>query len=181
MTENARVKLVFLYGPPAVGKYTIAKALATDLGWPLFHNHIVIDCVNALIQRGEDGFLDACADVRIALTSRALANGKSLVSTFVYATGTDDAFVERIRATVHAVGGRFCAVRLHCSVESLIQRCAAPHRAPMGKIATVESLHSVLDRYDCFSPIPNVESLVVATDVLSATESAQHIRTHFRL
>jgi predicted kinase len=171
--------LIFLYGPPAVGKYTVAKALTAELNWPLFHNHVVIDCVNALIQRGEDGFLDACADVRIALTSRALASGKSHVSTFVYATGTDDAFVARIRAAVDAARARFCAVRLHGSVETLNQRCVAPHRAPMKKIATVESLQNVLDQYDCFGAIPDIDSLAIDTDRSSVIEAVALIRAHF--
>lgn len=172
---------VFIYGPPAAGKFTIAKALSEELGWPLFHNHVVIDCVSALIQRGEHGFLDACADVRIALTSRALVNGKSHVSTFVYATGIDDAFVLRIRDVVHASGARFCAVRLSCSVEALNERCAAPHRLAMGKIATVESLQSVLEQYDCFGALPDVESLEIDTGASSINESVSRIKAHFKL
>jgi predicted kinase len=171
--------LVFLYGPPAVGKYTIAKALSSQLNWPLFHNHVVIDCVNALIQRGEPGFLDACADVRVALTSRALASGKSHVSTFVYATGTDDAFVARIRTAVQAASARFCAVRLHCSVGTLNERCVAPHRADMKKIATLETLQTVLEQYDCFGAIPDVDSLMIDTEVHSVEESVARIRGHF--
>jgi shikimate kinase len=179
MSESRGTNLVFIYGPPAAGKYTIAKALAAKLNWPLFHNHVVIDCVNALLQRGEDGFLDACADVRIALSSRALANGKSHVSTFVYATGIDDAFVEKIRESVDAAGARFCAVRLSCSVETLNERCVAPHRAPMKKIATVESLQSVLSQYDCFGAICDADSLVIDTDECTIEDSVARIRAHF--
>ncbi len=181
MIDQSTAKLLFIYGPPAAGKYTIAKALATELNWPLFHNHVVIDCVNALIQRGEDGFLDACADVRVALSARALANGKSHVSTFVYAAGVDDAFVERIRASVHSAGARFCAVRLQCSVATLNDRCVAPHRSAMGKISTIESLQTVLNQYNCFASLPHVDSLLIDTDVCSVAESVIRIRKHFEL
>lgn len=173
--------LVFINGPPAAGKYTIAKALAAQLGWPLLHNHVVIDCVSALLKRGEPGFLDACAGVRVALTSRALSSGKSHVSTFVYGKGTDDAFVARIREAVADAGARFCAVQLTCSIETLKERCASPHRASMGKISTVETLQSVLEEYDCFAAIPGIESLVIDTQTYSVAESVAMIRHRFAL
>ncbi len=37
--------LVYLYGPPAVGKLTIATELARRTGFKVFHNHLSIDCV----------------------------------------------------------------------------------------------------------------------------------------
>jgi predicted kinase len=181
MNEQHGANLVFIYGPPAAGKYTIAAALAEQLRWQLFHNHVVIDCVSALLKRGEPGFLDACADVRIALTSRALASGRSHVSTFVYGKGIDDAFVARIRNGVADAGARFCAVQLTCSVATLNERCVAPHRASMGKISTVETLQSVLEEYDCYSKLPGVESLAIDTGQLSVNDSVRKIRSHFAL
>jgi predicted kinase len=172
---------VFIYGPPAAGKYTIAKALADQLKWPLFHNHVVIDCVSSLLKRGEPGFLEACADVRVALMQHALSAGKSMVSTFVYAREVDDAFVARIRATTESAGARFCAVQLVCAQASLNERCVAPHRAGMGKIATVETLRSVLQAYDCFERIPGDVSLPIDTDASSVEQSVQSIREHFAL
>jgi predicted kinase len=172
---------VFIYGPPAAGKYTIAKALAEQLNWPLFHNHIVIDCVSALLKRGESGFLDACADVRLALTRHALANGKPMVSTFVYAREVDDALVERIRSAVARANARFCAVQLRCARESLMLRCQAPHRAPMAKISTTDVLQTVLREYDCWAPIPVAESLAIDTDQSTVAQSVLTIRERFAL
>jgi len=34
------MKLVFIYGPPAVGKLTVANALAKVTGFKVFHNHL---------------------------------------------------------------------------------------------------------------------------------------------
>jgi hypothetical protein len=174
---------VFIYGPPAAGKYTIAKALAERLAWPLFHNHVVIDCVESVINWGEPGFHDACADIRIALTSHALQHRVSIVSTFVYAKGfdADGAFVARLRSTVKQAGARFCAVRLFCAVPTLRARCLAPHRATMKKIATPEKLDAVLNEFDCHSAIADTDSLAVDTDALSIEQSVQAIREHFAL
>ncbi|MGL5004719.1 MAG: AAA family ATPase, partial [Casimicrobium sp.] len=174
---------VFIYGPPAAGKYTIAKALAEQLNWPLFHNHVVIDCVESVIAWGEPGFHDACADIRIALAAHALRNSISMVSTFVYAKGfdADDAFVARLQDTVTRANARFCAVQLIGSADTLRTRCVAPHRAAMKKIATPEKLDAVLAEFDCTSSIEGIESLVIDTDAFSVEQSVQAIRTHFAL
>ncbi len=174
---------VFIYGPPAAGKYTIAKSLADQLDRPLFHNHVVIDCVESVIQRGEPGFHDACADVRVALANHALKNGVSMVSTFVYAKGfdADDAFVARLQSTVARANARFCAVRLTCSAETLRARCIAPHRAAMKKISLPEKLDTVLAEFDCTSSIEGAESFVIDTDASSVEQSVKAIGEYFSL
>jgi tRNA uridine 5-carbamoylmethylation protein Kti12 len=37
------VRLVLLYGPPAVGKLTIAKVLANKIDYKLLHNHLIVN------------------------------------------------------------------------------------------------------------------------------------------
>jgi|GEM_PF-6120340 hypothetical protein len=39
------MKLIFIYGPPASGKLTIAEIVSARTGIPLFHNHISRDLV----------------------------------------------------------------------------------------------------------------------------------------
>jgi adenylate kinase family enzyme len=39
------MKLIFIYGPPASGKLTIAEILSERTGIPLFHNHLSRDLV----------------------------------------------------------------------------------------------------------------------------------------
>lgn len=174
---------VFLYGPPAAGKYTVAKALAAQLDWPLFHNHLAIDYVESIIKWGEPGFHEACADVRVALLQHALKRRVSLVSTFVYASGfdADETFVTRLQEMVSNLHARFCAVQLRCSLETLELRCVSPHRAAMRKIATSDKLQSVLNEYDCFSTLPNIHSLTLDTDECSVDQSVAAIRSHFTL
>lgn len=37
------MEFVLLYGPPAIGKLTIAKELQKLKGYKLLHNHLVVD------------------------------------------------------------------------------------------------------------------------------------------
>ena len=45
------MKLILLYGPPAVGKLTIAKEIARLTGFKLFHAHLTSDLVEAIFPR----------------------------------------------------------------------------------------------------------------------------------
>jgi replication-associated recombination protein RarA len=49
-------ELIFLYGPPAVGKLTFATALAERLGFRILHNHVTLDAVAAVREFGTDEF-----------------------------------------------------------------------------------------------------------------------------
>ena len=49
--------LVFLHGPAAAGKYTVAKELAALTGFELYHNHLVVDAVLRQHPFGTPGFV----------------------------------------------------------------------------------------------------------------------------
>jgi len=49
--------LVFLHGPAAAGKYTVARELATLTGFELYHNHLVVDEVLKSHAFGTPGFV----------------------------------------------------------------------------------------------------------------------------
>jgi len=42
------MRLVYLYGPPGVGKLTVARELVALTGFKLFHNHLTVDLVRSL-------------------------------------------------------------------------------------------------------------------------------------
>lgn len=42
------MKLIFIYGSPAVGKLTVAKELSKKIGYPIFHNHLTVDLAKVL-------------------------------------------------------------------------------------------------------------------------------------
>ena len=46
--DAGRVLLVFLHGPAAAGKLTTARELSGRLGFPVFHNHLVVDLLTTI-------------------------------------------------------------------------------------------------------------------------------------
>ena len=47
-----KATIIILYGPIAVGKFTIAKILAKRLGYKLAHNHALNDFVEEIFKHG---------------------------------------------------------------------------------------------------------------------------------
>ena len=57
------MNLILLYGPPAVGKLTTAKELASQIGYKIFHNHHTQDMVYPIF-----GFKSPVVDKLLKLT-----------------------------------------------------------------------------------------------------------------
>ena len=69
------MKLLFLYGPAASGKLTIARELATLTGFALFHNHLVVDAVAAVFPFGSDQFVKPREQFWLAMFHEASERG----------------------------------------------------------------------------------------------------------
>ena len=63
--------LIYLYGPPASGKLTIAERVAERAGARLFHNHLTVDAARAVFGFRSDPFDRVvqrfCLDVFLSL------------------------------------------------------------------------------------------------------------------
>ena len=175
------MNLVFIYGPPGVGKLSVARELARMTGYKLFDNHVSIRCADSVFDFGTKPFWRIVGTIRDMVFEEAAAGGVSLVFTFVYAFPEDTPFVERVRAAVESAGGRVLLVRLFCTREELERRLPRPGRAEAGKLASLETFHDLLTRHDLFSPIPGRESLEIENTALAPAEVAGLIASHYHL
>ena len=58
------MKCVIIFGPSAVGKATVGKELANNLGYKLFHNHMVIELVHNFFTWSDAEFWKLVGDIR---------------------------------------------------------------------------------------------------------------------
>lgn len=176
------MKLVFIYGPPAVGKLTVAEELAATTGFKLFHNHLTVDLALALFDFGTPSFGRYVDHLRLEAFETAGCEGiVGLIFTFVYAYALDDEFIRQVVKIVENNGGAVCFVQLICAREELERRVLADSRQRFRKIKTVEKLQDMLTRYELFKPIPFEQSLTIDTTHLSPQDAARMIVEHFGL
>jgi hypothetical protein len=175
------VNLVFIYGPPGVGKLSVAREVARATGYRLFDNHVSIDFAESVFDFGTPPFGRVVGLIRTAVFEEAARAGVSLVFTFVYACPEDTPFVERVCDLVENLGGRVLLVRLSCAREELERRLPHPERAQRGKLASLDTLREVTARHDIFSPVPGRESLEIDNTSRAPAEVAGLIVSHYHL
>ncbi len=176
------MKLVFIYGPPAAGKLTVATELARTTGFKLFHNHLSVNLLTPVFEFGSRPFFKLIDKFRLEVIEEAAAEQISgLIFTFCYAPGINDAFVESVVRAVERHAGQVCFVRLYCERASLEARVTAENRHAHGKLIDVNSLREFLDRYDMFSAVSIRESLSIDNSDLTPRAVARKIIAHCEL
>ena len=169
--------LIYLYGPPASGKLTVAERVAALTGMPLFHNHLTVNALRAVFEFGSQPFQRALPRMRLAVFEAAAESGISLIYTnnSVWAGPDGRArfadFAETARRMVGEHGMRTLFVRLTAPVTVLEERLANESRRSHGKLVEVERLREMLADFD---PAPlHPEDLTIDTSVIGPDQAAR--------
>lgn len=171
--------LVYIYGPPACGKLTVAKQMAERSEFRVFHNHLTVEAVLPIFDRHSEAFREALTRMRMALITEAIARRVDLVFTnnnaWLGSSGRADfeRFAERLRRAVRACGGETLFVQLTASPEVLRERVVNETRRPYGKLGDPERLNEYLAALD---PAPlHPDDVVIETDRVSPGDAALQI------
>jgi predicted kinase len=178
-TEAPRATLVYIYGPPASGKLTIAGRLSELTGLPLFHNHLTVTALRPVFPFGSPAFMEANRKVREAVFDVAASAGISLIFTNNSAWSVPnprarfEAAAESYRRIMQTHGGRTVFVRLTAPQSALEERVANESRRVHDKLVDVTRLRELLAELDA-SPL-HPDDLMIDTGQLSPEEAAHVI------
>lgn len=181
------MKLVFIYGQPATGKLTVAKELAKETGFDLFHNHLTTDLVHSIFPFGTEEFSSLVKKIRLdIIEAAAKAEKKGLIFTFVYGVETygvrtDDKFINELIKTVEKYNGEVCFVRLYCAEKELQKRVKQFSRKRFGKISKLKDLRILRRKFELNAEIPFVQNLVIDNTNLTPKMVAATIKNHYSL
>ncbi|MFC7625018.1 hypothetical protein [Microlunatus sp. GCM10028923] len=175
------MELIYLYGPPAVGKLTVANELARRTGIRVFHNHLSIDCIRPVFDFGTEPFWRQVHAIRENVLAEAARSGTNLIFTTVYAGPASESQTSRRFDAVRRNGGRVRPVRLVCDRSITESRVTDLRRSELGKLATVDGLRRAWEKEDLAAVIPDVETLTLDTSVLDPAAAAGKIIETFRL
>lgn len=174
-------KVIVLYGPPGVGKLTVAQELAKNLNYTLFHVHALADLLSALFGTGTSEFSDSFVDLWLYLFKKVLTTKiDGIVVTLVYGVQTlngknDDAFFADILQAAHLSDAEIYFFKLQCADEQLIQRVQAPSRKKFNKLTDPSILKYLRETHNIDKKVPGVESIEIDTTLLSPIETVQTI------
>ncbi|MBM2623230.1 AAA family ATPase [Actinoplanes sp. LDG1-06] len=124
MTGNAPT-LLFVIGPPAVGKMTVGNAIAARTGFRVFHNHLTIEPVLRFFEFGTPPFQRLVESFRQGVLSEVAASDlPGLIFTFVWAFDHpgDAAAVAAYAEPFVKRGGRVLFLELEASQEERLKR-----------------------------------------------------------
>jgi len=169
------MQVVFIYGQAASGKLTIARQLAERTGLAVFHNHLVVDAVEAVFPFGSEAFVRLREQFWLAVIAAAARAGRSLIFTFAPEPTVAPDFAERVRTLVQSAGGEVVFVALTVPPEEQERRLREPGRAAFGKLRSVDLLRRLRDDFTaCMAAMPQ-PALTVDTGTVAPSEAAEAI------
>src|SRR5215207_6491569 len=131
------MKLLYLHGPPASGKRTIAEAIVHLTTGRLFDNHAALDFARTVLDFDGPGFWDLVHAARVIALDNAAEHGVPLVVyTSCYSHPENLPLVEDFERVLARHGGLLLPVFLACSRQTLEERVGAPDRVQRRKISS---------------------------------------------
>ena len=175
------MKLLFLYGPPAVGKLTVAEELVKLNNYVLFHNHLTQDLAKELYPEFNELRFKLVDRIRLDIFEYAAENDTDLVFTYVYDGGAyDTKFVSDVVKTIRKRGGTVQFVQLQAPKEALLDRVDNDSRKQYHKLKDREKLRGFLESHPVNPRVPYDNMLVIDTSKMSAHDAAVRINECLR-
>ncbi len=125
------MKLVIIFGPPAVGKMTVGYELAKLTGLKVFHNHMTIEIALNFFDFGQPEFHRLVNEFRRRIFEEvANSNLPGLIFTYVWALDhpSDKNFIDQCCDIFREKGGTIYFVELEADQEERLKRNASPLR-----------------------------------------------------
>ena len=131
MADAAPPLLLFVVGPPAVGKMSVGQAIAERTGLRLFHNHIAIELALRYFDYGTPAFRRIDGAIRrLVIEEVAASDLPGLVFTFVWAFNlpVEQAFIDECARPFRERGARVLFVELEATQAERLKRIAGVSR-----------------------------------------------------
>ena len=165
---------IFVYGPPAAGKLTVAHALAGECDLKVLDNHVPIDAALRLFRFGSREWGELVDTLWADMLSAAAKAGLDVVSTLVYMQGVGEGRVRRLRAASEAGGAVVHFIRLCPNSDALERRVTDPSRSGSKKIQDPAQLRRMAQHFNLDATIDPTELSIDNSDI-SAVDVARQI------
>ncbi len=175
------MKLIFIYGPPASGKLTIASKLSEVTNIPLFHNHLSRDLVGDIYKDKLMDNYELVNQIRRDVMDYCSKNNTDLIFTYVYENEeSDHEMVKEMVDIIESNGGVVKFVELTADRNDLISRVDNQSRKQFKKLTDPEKMTELTEDMSKFS-ISGIDSVKIDTSKLSPDQAVDKIVQEFKL
>jgi len=174
------MKLLFIYGPPASGKLTIAEKISERTAIPLFHNHLSRDLVKDIYKDKLNENYKLVDRIRFDVLDYCSKNDTDLIFTYVYAGSDDDDNVRKFIKTIEDNNGEVLFIELSASQDDLIARVDNESRKRYKKLTDPEIMKEITQDMSIYS-IPFIKALKINTSLLSSDDIASAVIETYQL
>lgn len=176
------MKFILLYGPPAVGKLTVAKILAEKTGITLFHNHMILNVISELFGYDHPARKTLEYEFRLRIIEEAAKADKDLIVT---TGGVGPEYFDRFREFIETVekhSGEVCIVRLTAPKEIILERVAHESRKQHKKLSSIEEWKENFKKHPgLFDTFPDREHISIDTAENTPDEVVEKIVQTYHL
>jgi hypothetical protein len=184
--------LLFVLGPPAVGKMSVGQAVAERTGLRLFHNHLSIELTLRYFEFGTPAFERINSSIRNLVVEEVAASDLlGLVFTYVWAFDApeDQEAVDGYARPFRERGGRVLFLELEASQKERLRRNAGVSRlaekpSKRDLAASRRNLLELDERYELNSGgrfDGRADWLRLDNTLLEPAQVADRVIEHFRL
>ena len=174
------MKLLFIYGPPASGKLTIAEKISERTAIPLFHNHLSRDLVKDIYKDKLSENYKLVDRIRFDVLDYCSKNDTDLIFTYVYAGSDDDDNVRKFIKTIEDNNGEVLFIELSASQDDLIARVDNESRKRYKKLTDPEIMKEITQDMSIYS-IPFIKALKINTSLISPDDIASAVIETYQL
>lgn len=164
---------------PGVGKRTVAEILAKKINARLIDNHLPIDLVLAICERGSAEYLSMLQRI-MNIVLEQIAETPDQIFIFTNALSAEHAEdrgrFEQIRSFAETNKIPFVQILLKCDLEENKRRIVSENRKTKGKLMDADELEK-LQKYTIYYP-PTAFAFEIDTTNLSAEVAAEKIKTY---
>lgn len=166
-----KAKVIFIFGPVASGKLTVARTLRELTGARLFHNHLTVDLLLAVFPFGSPEFVRLREHIWTEVMLDAVRTGTNVIFTFAPEKTVSREFVPRLTNQIIEAGGAISFVELKCQEETIERRLGESSRFEFGKLTSVEE-YRALRASGAFEYSSMPCDFVIETESVSAHDAA---------